>query len=73
MTATPEKGYVADGEFYRYPGAGDKPPPGGARVNLLTRDGVCVQGPWSDDGRYLGWAPLHRRDKAKEARIDDRQ
>lgn len=52
---------------YRYPAAGDEPPPGGAHVLLLTRGGICVRGPWADDGRYLGWCPLPKRDKAKES------
>ena len=69
MTAVPEKGYVAGGPAYHYPAAGDSAPPGGAKVLLLTRDGICVDGPWCGDGRFLGWAPLPRRDKDKEARI----
>lgn len=52
---------------FRYPCAGDKPPPGGAEVHLLTIGGVCVRGPWSNDGRYMGWCPLPKRDKTKEA------
>ncbi len=63
------KGYVAGGNKFQYPGAGDKPPPCGAKVHLLTRDGICVDGPWANDGRFLGWAPLPLRDKEKEALI----
>lgn len=69
MTSTPVKEYVAGGDSFQYPQAGDPPPPGGAKVLLLTRGGICVQGPWSDDGRYLGWAPLPLRDKVKEATL----
>lgn len=69
MTSTPIKGYMAGGSTFQYPGAGDQPPPGGAKVLLLTIGGVCVTGPWSNDGRYLGWAPLPLRDKDKEARL----
>ena len=54
---------------YRYPAAGDHLPPAGAQVLLLTRGGICVRGPWSGDGRYLGWCPLPQRDKAKEDRL----
>ncbi len=61
------KGYVAGGACYLYPGVGDPPPAGGAKVHLLTRDGIAVTGCWADDGRFLGWAPLHKRDRAKEA------
>lgn len=61
------KEYVAaDDVSYRYPGAGDPRPPGGAKVLLLTVGGVCVTGSWSDDGRFLAWAPLPKRNKEKE-------
>lgn len=67
MTTTPITDYLAsDEQHYRYPGAGDKRPPGGAKVLLLTRGGVCVLGHWSDSGAYLGWAPMPKRDKQKE-------
>ena len=52
---------------YRYPGAGDHTPPTGRDVLLLTQGGMCVRGPWANDGRYLGWCPLPQRDKTKEA------
>lgn len=64
---TDTKVITTDELHYRYPGAGDEPPPGGSQVQLLTVGGVNVRGPWSDDGRYLGWCPLPKRDKAKEA------
>jgi hypothetical protein len=51
---------------FRYPGAGDPPPPLSGDVLLLTRGGICVRGPWANDGRYLGWCPLPQRDKVKE-------
>jgi hypothetical protein len=63
----PEKSYVAGGDAFLYPGAGDQVPPGGAKVLLLTQGGVCTIGQWSDDGFFLGWAPLPKRDKVKEA------
>lgn len=64
------KDYLATTDlFYRYPGAGDEKPPGGAKVLLLTRGGICVTGPWSDDGRYLGWAPMPKRDQRKEEQL----
>lgn len=62
----PAKGYVAGGDTYRYPAAGDRRPPGGAKVLLLTRGGICVTGMWDDSGAYIGWAPMPRRDKTKE-------
>lgn len=51
---------------YRYPGLGDGKPGGGAPVTLLTCGGVPVSGVWQDDGRYVAWAPLPERDRAKE-------
>lgn len=51
---------------YQYPLAGDAKPPGGSKVLLLTQGHICVTGCWSDDGRYLAWAPLPPRNKAKE-------
>jgi hypothetical protein len=63
------KDYLAGGASYQYPGVGDKPPPGGAKVNLLTRGGICVQGSWNNSGSFLGWAPLPTRDKEKERRL----
>lgn len=55
-------------KFY-YPGVGDPEPPGGTDVHLLTRGGVCVRGQWRNNGMYLGWCPLPKRDKEKEARL----
>jgi len=69
MTPNPtEKGYVTGGGSYFYPGAGDPLPPGGSKVHLLTRGGVAVTGTWGDPF-FIGWAPLHERDREKEARL----
>jgi hypothetical protein len=35
-------------------------------VLLLTQGGVCTIGQWGDPF-FIGWAPLPKRDKAKEA------
>lgn len=70
IETAPAKPYVTTDELrYRYPGAGDETPPGGADVHLLTKGGVCVRGPWIPDGRYLGWCPLPKRDPEKEAKL----
>lgn len=71
MTATPLKEYVAsaDGTFL-YPALGDPTPPGGAKVQLLTPGGVAVYGLWSPT--YMAWAPLPKRDRAKEALLEAR-
>lgn len=64
----PAKDYVAGKvDEYLYPALGDPVPPGGADVHLLTTGGICVRGPWSNDGRFLGWAPLPKRNKEREA------
>lgn len=69
MTITPERQYVAGGDTYLYPHTGDPKPPGGAKVMLLTKGGVCIVGNWSDDGSVIGWGPLLRRDMTKEATL----
>ncbi len=70
MTSQPIITHISGGPAFVYPGAGDKRPPGGAKVLLLTTGGVCVTGTWSDNGLYLGWAPLPVRDREKEKRIN---
>ena len=67
------KGYLAGGAEYFYPEDGDIPPPGGADVHLLTIGGICVRGTWSNDGRYLGWAPLPKANHEREARIREKR
>lgn len=62
----PVQEYVAGGDAFSYPGAGDLPPAGGAKVLLLTQGGICTIGQWGDPF-FIGWAPLPKRDKAKEA------
>lgn len=56
--------YQAGGFVYFYPAVGDEKPEAGAKVLLLSKGGVCIQGPWSDD--FLAWAPLPKRNKEKE-------
>lgn len=62
-------GYLAGGEEFFYPQAGDPKPPLGAKVIILTCGGVAHTGPWSDNGACIGWAPLPKRNKSKEATI----
>jgi hypothetical protein len=62
---------TAPASTWRYPQAGDPLPPGGSKVLLLTIGHVCVSGPWTDDGRYVAWAPLPKRDKSKEQALRD--
>jgi hypothetical protein len=56
---------------YLYPSLGDERPPGGAKVLLLTKGGICIVGQWrlvdESAGYVVGWAPLPKRDHAREA------
>jgi len=58
--------YQAGGAEYLYPGTGDEMPRRGAKVQLLTLGGIHTNGPWIDDGSYLGWLPLPKRNQEKE-------
>lgn len=69
MTTTVASYVAGKVDEYKYPALGDERPPGGADVHLLTIGGICVRGPWSDDGRYLGWAPLPKRNHEREAEL----
>lgn len=65
--------YIAGGPAYLYPAAGDPAPPGGAKVLLLTEHGICITGSWGAGDHLLGWAPLPKRDKAKESTIESKR
>ena len=45
----------------------DAEPPRGKKINLLTKGYVQVIGNYTDDGSFIAWAPLIKRNKAKEA------
>jgi hypothetical protein len=70
VTDTPY--FAAPELFFRYPSAGDPSPPGGAKVLLLTKHGICITGTWGTGQNLLGWAPLPKRDKDKEALISNK-
>lgn len=53
---------------YLYPLAGDPEPRRGAKVQMLTMGGIHVTGPWDPD-YAIGWLPLPKRNKDKEAFI----
>jgi hypothetical protein len=57
--------YQAGGNAYFYPKAGDELPLRGAKVILLTKGGIATIGAWNA-AFCIGWAPLPKRDKAKE-------
>lgn len=63
--------YQAGGASYHYPEAGDPRPIPGAKVQLLTIGGIHTTGPWQDNGFYLGWLELPKRDMVKEDQIKE--
>jgi hypothetical protein len=58
--------YLAGGQTWWYPKAGDPSPPDNTKVLILTRGGVAVIGVWQDD---LAWLPLPKCDKEKEDHV----
>lgn len=54
--------YTVDpGVFWRYDDA-----PRGSKVFLLTKGGIAVEGVWTEDGRYIAWHPLFKRNRELE-------
>lgn len=53
---------VSQDIYWRYDAA-----PRGVKLFLLTKGGVAVTGTWSDNGGYLAWQSMFKRDKTKEA------
>lgn len=69
MTSTSAAEYVAcETTMFRYPPV-HPPPPGGAKVQLLTTGGVCVLGHWKPNAGFIAWAPLAKRDKQLEKQL----
>lgn len=59
------KGYVASSEpEWNYIGIDEEPPSG--KINVLTEGGMSVNGTKTTQG-MIAWAPLLKRNKAKEA------
>jgi hypothetical protein len=56
--------YLAGGEEWLYPRAGDTTPPVHTKILILTRGGVAVIGIWNQDD--MAWLPLPKRNKDKE-------
>lgn len=63
-----ERGYAAGKAVMQYPALGDPRPPGGVKVLLKTRGGVCTQGYWGDPF-FVAWSLLPAGDKDKEQRM----
>ena len=67
---TNAKGYLASHEpEFLYPEAGDPPAPLGTKLQLLNSGGCVTLGPWTEGSNFIAWAPLLKRNKAKEALI----
>ena len=65
-------GYLASSDpEWSYPAAGDPPAPLGVKLQLLNSGGVATMGPWTDGSNFIAWAPLLKRNKAKEAYLPD--
>jgi len=60
-----EQRYLAGGQEFNYPHAGDPPAPESTKLLLLTRGGICTTGTWNHNW-CLGWLPLPKRNMAKE-------
>lgn len=59
---------TSDESRWRYPANGE-PAPAGSEVQLLTVGRICVTGFWTDDGRFIAWAPKIKRDKELETKL----
>lgn len=60
-----EQRYLAGGQEFYYPHAGDPLPPVGTKVLILTQGGVCTVGNWGMEW-CVGWLPLPKRNMEKE-------
>lgn len=58
--------------WFRYPKAGDPMPPGSTKLLLLTKGGICIIGPWINDGFFVAWSPMPKRNREKEAVSESR-
>ena len=65
-----DKNYLAaESPEFLYPEAGDPPAPRGVKLNLLTSGGISTHGIWTEGSNFIAWAPLLKRNKAKERLI----
>lgn len=60
--------YLAGGQEFMYPGAGDPAPPQDTKVLLLTLGGICATGFYNKNW-CMGWLPLPKRNRDKEDAI----
>jgi hypothetical protein len=60
-----EQRYLAGGQEFFYPHAGDPKAPESTKLLLLTTGGICTTGTWNNNW-CLGWLPLPKRNMMKE-------
>ncbi len=60
-----EQRYLAGGQEFYYPHAGDPKPPENTKLLLLTTGGICTTGVWNHNW-CVGWLPLPKRNITKE-------
>jgi len=60
-----ETRYLAGGQEFLYPHAGDPKPPENTKLLLLTTGGICTTGIWNSNW-CIGWLPLPKRNIQKE-------
>lgn len=67
-------GYLASADpEWNYPAAGDAPAPLGVKLQLLNSGGVATLGQWTEGSNFVAWAPLLKRNRAKEAQLLERK
>lgn len=62
--AVTDKTYAVGGAKWEYPH--QKAPPRGKKIALLTEGGMQTHGHWQEDGGFIGWQYLFKRDKEAE-------
>lgn len=60
-----EQRYLAGGQEFNYPHAGDPKAPENTKLLLLTTGGICTTGTWNN-AWCRGWLPLPKRNMTKE-------
>lgn len=62
---TTERAYLAGGQEWLYPYAGDEAPPLNTKIFILTRGCTAIVGEWGPTD--IGWRHLFKRNKEKES------
>lgn len=62
--------YLAGGEEWLYPAAGDEPAPLNTKIFILTVGNTATVGVWRPEMGDKGWRHLFKRNKEKEKQIE---